>query len=88
LNFAKDLFTSWDVSGDGTISEDEVIKPLVSLGLVPDHKFARKIWQSLKPPKSGDEEQVELTSDEFLRIFRYDTIQEKLMKQLEPRQKF
>lgn len=44
LEFAKDLFISWDVSGDGMISEGEVIKPLVSLGLAPDHKFARKIW--------------------------------------------
>lgn len=44
MEFARDLFQIWDVSGDGTISEDEVIRPLVSLGLVPDHKFARKIW--------------------------------------------
>lgn len=44
LQFARDLFESWDKSGDGTINEDEAVRPLVSLGLVPDHKFARKIW--------------------------------------------
>jgi len=37
------------VSGDGTIEEEEAIRPLVSLGLAPDHKFARKIWQALNP---------------------------------------
>ena len=44
LQFARDLFLNWDVSGDGSISEEEAIKPLVSLGLVPDHHFARKVW--------------------------------------------
>ena len=38
--FAKELFASWDVDGDGTICESEVIKPLVSLGLAPDEAFA------------------------------------------------
>ena len=43
LQFAKDLFKTWDLNEDNHISESEIIKPLVSLGLAPDHKFVRKI---------------------------------------------
>jgi Ca2+-binding EF-hand superfamily protein len=50
IQFARDLFKSWDRDGDGSISESELVKPLVSLGLAPDHKFARKICQALVPP--------------------------------------
>jgi Ca2+-binding EF-hand superfamily protein len=42
--FAKDIFVSWDENDDGLMEEDEVIKPLVSLGLAPDSKFARRIF--------------------------------------------
>lgn len=44
MSFAKQLFECWDTSGDGSISEDEALKPLVSLGLMPDYKAARKVW--------------------------------------------
>jgi|LauGreDrversion4_2_1035121.scaffolds.fasta_scaffold128728_1 hypothetical protein len=44
LEFAKDIFVSWDENDDGLMEEDEVIKPLVSLGLAPDSKFARRIF--------------------------------------------
>ena len=50
IAFARDLFKSWDRDGDGRMSEGELIKPLVSLGLAPDHKFAKKICQALVPP--------------------------------------
>lgn len=43
LEFAKDIYLSWDENGDGDIDENEIIKPLVSLGLAPDSAFARKI---------------------------------------------
>lgn len=67
MKFSRELFTNWDVNHDATISEDEVIKPLVALGLVPDHKFARKIWKALKP--RTQDQQVRLSYDEFTRIF-------------------
>lgn len=38
MKFARDLFLSWDVDGDGGVSETELIKPLVSLSLAPDLK--------------------------------------------------
>ena len=49
MAFAKDLFLSWDENGNGIMDEMELIKPLVSLGLAPDRKFAHKIVQALDP---------------------------------------
>jgi Ca2+-binding EF-hand superfamily protein len=49
VEFARDLFISWDDNGDGNIDEQEIIMPLVSLGLAPDSKFAKKICQALDP---------------------------------------
>lgn len=49
IEFAQDLFVSWDENGDGIIDESEIIKPLVSLGLAPDSKFAHKICHALDP---------------------------------------
>ena len=51
LLFAKELFESWDLSGDGWVSEDEVIRPLISLGLASDPKSVIKVWRALKPQK-------------------------------------
>lgn len=35
-NFAKDLFLSWDDDGSGELDADELIKPMVGLGLASD----------------------------------------------------
>ena len=56
IKFARELFMSWDRDGDGGITEDELVKPLVSLGLAPDHKFARKIVVALDPKQGLREE--------------------------------
>ena len=47
LQFAKDLFVTWDEDQGGTLEADEIIKPLVALGLASDSSFARKIIQAL-----------------------------------------
>lgn len=47
LQFAKDLFLTWDEDMGGTLDADEIIKPLVALGLASDSSFARKIIQAL-----------------------------------------
>ena len=49
IEFAKDLFLSWDDDGSGELSASEIIKPLVSLGLAPNSDFARKILTALDP---------------------------------------
>lgn len=47
IQFAKDLFLSWDDDGSGTLEADEIIKPLISLGLASDAEFAKKIIEGL-----------------------------------------
>lgn len=49
LEFAKDLFISWDDDGSGVLEADEIIKPLISLGLAPNSEFAILLLQSLDP---------------------------------------
>jgi Ca2+-binding EF-hand superfamily protein len=43
VEFAKNLFVSWDDDGSGLLEPHEIIKPLISMGLSSDHNFARKI---------------------------------------------
>ena len=43
IEFAKNLFISWDDDGSGVLEAQEIIKPLVSLGLSTESKFATKI---------------------------------------------
>lgn len=58
IEFAKNLFISWDDDGSGELEAEEIIKPLVELGLSSDSKFAMKIIQALdsKQGKSGKED--------------------------------
>ncbi len=43
IEFAKNLFVSWDDDGSGLLEPHEIIKPLIGMGLSSDHNFARKI---------------------------------------------
>lgn len=74
-----------DIDGDGTISESELIKALVGLGLAPDHKFARKICLSLDP--RGHEltahQETELSMRDWLKIFEPDKVSDKIYKLLQ-----
>ena len=81
IEFAKDLFTSWDANGDGSINENEMIISLVSIGMAPDHKVAKKICIALGPRNHQDEsnQEFELCLDDFLAIFNQDHISDKLM---------
>ena len=49
IEFAKNLFISWDDDGSGVLEAEEIIKPLVGMGLSSDSKFATKILQALDP---------------------------------------
>jgi len=83
LEFAKDIYLSWDENGDGDMEENEIIKPLVSLGLAPNSAFARKICQALDPRTAKQKERgdpISLTLDDFVRIFKNDKISDALME--------
>ena len=41
VEFAKNLFLSWDEDGAGELESNEIIKPLIAMGLSSDSKFAK-----------------------------------------------
>lgn len=49
VEFAKNLFISWDDDGTGILDADEIIKPLIGLGLAPNSDFARKLLKAIDP---------------------------------------
>jgi len=82
LEFAKDIYLSWDENGNGDMDSNEIVKPLMSLGLAPNSAFARKICQALVPRTAKQKERgedISLTLDDFVRIFKNDKISDALM---------
>ena len=81
LQFAKDLFISWDNDNDGKINESDIIRPLISLGLAPDSSFAKKICQALdtKGTTRSKNETMQVSLDDFVKIFKNDKISDILM---------
>ena len=49
IEFAKNLFVSWDDDGSGVLEAKEIIKPLISLGLAPNSDFAIRLLQAVDP---------------------------------------
>ena len=80
--FAKELFESWDVDGDGTMTEKELLKPLVSLSLAPDLKVAKQICQALDTCKGAT---MELSSKDFQRILKPNHVTDRLIEILSER---
>ena len=81
VEFAKDLFLSWDDDGSGELSAGEIIKPLVSLGLAPDSEFARRILSALDPRTKAEKERTDLkiTLPDFIKIFRSSKVSDSLI---------
>ena len=81
VEFAKDLFLSWDDDGSGELSANEIIKPLVSLGLAPDSEFARRILSALDPRTKAEKERTDLkiTLPDFIKIFRSSKVSDCLL---------
>ena len=81
VEFAKDLFLSWDDDGSGELSAGEIIKPLVSLGLAPDSEFARRILSALDPRTKSEKERTDLkiTLPDFIKIFRSSKVSDSLI---------
>ena len=85
------MFISWDDNGEGILKPDDIIKPLVELGLAPNSEFARMILKALDP-RSKDEKKktdLQLTLQDFIKIFRNNKVSDSLlsiiMKQSEKR---
>lgn len=81
IQFAKDLFITWDDDFSGILEAHEVIKPLVSLGLSSDSNFARKILQALDPRTKAEKAKSDLriTLQDFVKIFKTDKVSESLI---------
>ena len=82
IEFAKNLFISWDDDGSGVLEADEFIKPLVGLGLSSDSKFATKILQALDPKaisEAKSKEDLKITLKDFIKIFKNDKVSEHLV---------
>lgn len=81
VEFAKNLFISWDDDGSGVLEAEEIIRPLVELGLSSDSKFATKIIQALDSKQTrGGKEDLRITLQDFVRIFKSDKVSEHMTK--------
>ena len=81
IQFAKDLFISWDDHGTGTLKPDDIIKPLVELGLAPNSDFANMILKALDPRSKEDrsDEDLKLTLADFIKIFKSSKVSDSLL---------
>jgi len=81
VEFAKDLFLSWDEDGGGELSPSEIIKPLVSLGLAPNSEFAHKILNAIDPRTKAQKDKTELILllPDFVKIFKSSKVSDCLL---------
>ncbi|CAI2383089.1 unnamed protein product [Moneuplotes crassus] len=83
IEFAKNLFLSWDDSGNGELNPDEIKKPFISMGLSADSKFASKLFEALasgnKRKKKAD---LKLTLQDFIKIFKSDKFSEQISQMI------
>ena len=84
IEFAKNLFVSWDDDGSGLLEPHEIIKPLIGMGLSSDHNFAKKIIQALDPSQKGKVgaalEDMKISMQDFIKIFKSDKVSENMVK--------
>lgn len=85
IEFAKNLFISWDDDGSGLLEPHEIIKPLIGMGLSSDHNFAKKIIQALDPSQKGkvgptNIEDLKISPQDFIKIFKSDKVSEQMVK--------
>jgi hypothetical protein len=81
IEFAKNLFLSWDDDGSGVLEAAEIIRPLISLGLSCDSKFAIKILQALDPgwTPDKDKDDLKITLKDFIKIFNSDKLGDRIV---------
>ena len=87
IETAENLFLLWDGDGEGSLSQDELIRAFVRIGLSQDHNFAKKIMYSIKKigpqlKEAQDEEEFEIKLKEFLTIFKNDEISDRVINMI------
>ena len=71
---------AWDDDASGVLEADEIIHPLISLGLAPNAQFAIKLLQALDHrQKSKDPSELNITLADFIKIFRTSKASEALL---------
>eukprot|EP01022_Parablepharisma_sp_SALTPOND_P016317 TRINITY_DN2379_c0_g1_i1.p1 TRINITY_DN2379_c0_g1~~TRINITY_DN2379_c0_g1_i1.p1 ORF type:complete len:487 (-),score=66.70 TRINITY_DN2379_c0_g1_i1:2762-4222(-) len=70
IEFAKNMFLSWDTEGKGCFSVDKIVGELVGLGLAIDSKIITSLVKTFKGGKGDTVIKVE----EFLKFMRGDKV--------------
>jgi Ca2+-binding EF-hand superfamily protein len=78
VEFAKNLFLSWDDDGAGELDSNEIIRPLISMGLSSDSKFANKLLHALDTSNKKKKSDLKLTMLDFIKIFKSDKFSEQI----------
>jgi len=82
LEFAKNLFLTWDEHSKGVIKAESILQPLTSLGLsessdTPDHirKFLKTLVCAIaSKPDSFEIEDLRIDLLTFLKMFKTDNV--------------
>jgi len=78
VEFAKNLFLSWDDDGSGEIEPIEVIRPLITMGLSSDSKFVNKLLQAIETNAKKKKSDLKLTMLDFIKVFKSDKFSEQI----------
>lgn len=78
IEFAKNLFISWDEEGGGVLKSNKIVKPLISMGLSSDSRFATKLLHSLDTSKKRKVGDMKITMLDFIKIFKSDKLSEQI----------
>ena len=90
IEFAKNLFLSWDDNENGQLDAEEIIRPLVALGLSSDSRFVIKLLQALDPNSGhtlqqkqqqhggSNVEDLKISLREFIKIFKSDRASDRI----------
>lgn len=74
------MFLSWDEDGAGELESNEIIKPLIAMGLSSDSKFAKKLLQALDTSNKKVKADLKLSMLDFIKIFKSDKFSEQISK--------
>ena len=83
VDFAKELFLSWDTDYSNTMEEWELVKPMISLNLVPNFGVAKIICSALDPTGNKQGKTLTMKADSFVRILKPDPLIDKLISLLD-----